>query len=121
MTIFGVVKVGKIFEFKSLFDQLAPGDFTFSFRVGIQQNSAVFTQGVVNIPHDVVAVTVEAVVESAPALIGAKLLIGAAHDLIAAFNTFGVHINKYKGKRLRKKRVLGPIWAHIIASSFSEG
>jgi len=112
MTIFGVVKVGKIFEFKSPFDQLASGDFSFSFRVGIQQNSAVFTQGVVNIPHNVVAVAVKAIVKCTPALIGTEFLIGTAHDLVAAFNTFGVHVNKYKGKCSRKKRVLGPIWTH---------
>jgi len=97
MAIFSLIQVGKIFKFKSFFNQLAPRDFAFTFRVGIQQYPPVFTKGIVDISHDVVAVAVEAIVESTSTLIGAEFFIGATHDLIAAFNTFGVHVNKYKG------------------------
>jgi hypothetical protein len=98
MTIFCLIKVGKIIEFKPLFNQLSPGDLSLAFRISIQQDPAVFSQGVVNVAHDIITVAVEAVIKCAPALIGAEFFIGAAHDLVTAFNTFGVHVNKYKGE-----------------------
>jgi len=36
-------------------------------------------------------------------LIGTEFFIGPTQDLVAAFNTFGVHVNKYKVQLGRKK------------------
>jgi len=94
MSVFGLVKVGEVIKLKSPFDQLFPGNFALPLGIGFQEDPAVFAQGIVDVAHDVVAVTVQAVIVCAPALVCTELFIRTAHDFIPAFNAFCVHVFK---------------------------
>lgn len=74
----GGVDVGEVVKVKAFPLQYGTVDILLTGRIDRLQNATVFTKGIVNIPHEVVAVTVLPVIMTGPAFVGAEFFVGPA-------------------------------------------
>lgn len=74
----GGVDVGEVIKVKSFPLQYRTVDILLTGRIDSLQDATVFTEGIVNVPHEVVAVAVLPVIMTGPAFVGAKLFVGPA-------------------------------------------
>jgi len=62
-----------------------------SFRIQVGKYAPVFPEQTVNIPHEIVGVTVQLIIVIVPALVRAEFLISTAAYCAAAIETFPFH------------------------------
>jgi hypothetical protein len=86
--VFGFVQIGVVTEVKPKFGQLAHGHPGFSGRVQTGQDSAVFSQGIVDIANIIGFIAVEAIVKTNPTLVAAKLFVGPAFEGFSTLKTY---------------------------------
>lgn len=75
ITGLGNILISEITKFKSKIKQLDFTYFGFSLRVKGSKNSPVFTKDIVDIPHEIIGVTVQFIVMTSAALVRAKSFV----------------------------------------------
>ena len=81
----GFVDSGKIAELEAFFQHLIPVNFGFSTRIEGGENPTVFSEDIVDVADKIIGIAIEAVVEGGPAVVRAKLFIGAALEGSSTF------------------------------------
>ena len=80
----GGIDIGEITEIKTTLKQLFPLDLVFAGGIHSREDTPVFAQGIVDIPHKIIDVAVLLVMPGRPALITTKSLVIAAMYIFAA-------------------------------------
>jgi hypothetical protein len=75
---FSAIFIGKVAEFKSLFQQGIPVYLGFAPWVQFSENTAIFAENVVDVPHKVGGIAILPVVKSTPAVIRTESFVLAA-------------------------------------------
>jgi hypothetical protein len=77
--------IGKKAEIKAFSHQRIFGNFRFVFLTGFFQNPPIFSERVIDVPHQIIGVGIEFIVVRIAAQVRTKLFIRPADDLFSAF------------------------------------
>ena len=81
-------KIGKIIKIKTFSQQFGAGGFGFSVReIELGKNTVIFPEAVVDVPHQVGGVLIQAVVVGVPAFIAAEFFIRTPDNFFSACKT----------------------------------